>query len=148
MPFVAGNEIQAFCSNCGKDTNNTVIEVHEGLVFTVRCMECKETYQYQRPHGPPRPEKEAKPPKKPRSTTKRTKKKKAEPAGPPREWDDLVLGQDPEMFVPYSMKESFQVNDLLLHGKFGQGVVTEVRPDDKIDVAFREGHKILVHQRV
>ncbi len=148
MPFVAGNEIQAFCPTCGRDTDQTVIEVHSGLVLQVRCMTCKEVHPYKRPHGPLRPKKQAKTPRsRPRAAKKKTQKAKAAPAGPPKEWDDLVLGKDPELFTPYSMKQTFELNELLVHPKFGQGVVTELRDGNKIEVAFHEGYKTLIHNR-
>jgi hypothetical protein len=146
MPFVAGNEIQAFCPDCGTDSANTVIEVHGGLVLKVRCMTCKVENRYHRPHGPPLPEKKAKTPR--RAATKTTKRtKRGDPPGPPPEWVERAMGKQDEDFRVYSMKESYRLHELVGHPKFGTGVVTEVRPEGKIEIAFREGRKILVHSR-
>ena len=144
MPFVAGNEIDAHCSKCGKDTKHTVIEVHSGIVQVVRCMDCKDQHAYKKPvaYVPPK--------KKPaRSTAKRGTRKKKEPVevGPPREWMDMVMGKEPEVVKPYTIKETFTLNEIVEHKNFGLGVVTELHPDGKITVAFRESRKKLVHGR-
>jgi ribosomal protein L44E len=142
MPFVAGNEIDAFCERCNKDTPHTVIEAHSGLVHEVRCMACKATHRYQRPHSVPKPKKPA---AKPRQ--RRAVKKRAAPAGPPPEWQDRIMGREPENAKPYSIKTTYDLNDVIEHTKFGFGVVTGLYPDGKIEVAFREALKVLVHGR-
>lgn len=142
MPFVAGNEIDAFCDRCNKDTPHTVIEVHSGVVQEVRCMHCKDNHRYQRPHSVPKPKKKA---AKPRQ--RRAVKRRKEPAGPPQEWQDRIMGREPEDAKPYSIKTTFELNDVIEHKKFGFGVVTGLDPEGKIEVAFRENRKILVHGR-
>lgn len=147
MPFVAGNDIDAHCPRCGRDRTHTVIVVHNGLVQEVRCCECKEVHPYKRPHVEKRPVPE-KPARAPR-TRQPGRPARAEPrvSGPPAAWEEKVIGCDREAVRPYSARDAFSVDDVVSHPKFGLGVVTELQPDGKIDVAFKEGIRRLVHGR-
>ena len=144
MPFVAGNDIDAHCEQCSKDTVHIVIEVHAGVVQEVRCKDCKDKHPYKKPHSIPKPKKTAKKVAKGRRTTK----KSAKQIGPPQEWQDKVMGCDPDYTKPYGIKETFELNDIIDHKKFGLGIVTAIDPDGKIEVAFREDRKKLVHNRI
>ncbi len=48
---------------------------------------------------------------------------------------------------PYSPKTTFAVGDRIQHPKFGAGVVTNLLPDAKIEIDFRDGPRMLVHAR-
>jgi hypothetical protein len=147
MPFVAGNDIQAFCTTCKGDRGHTVIEAHDGLVLRVRCMQCKEEHQYKRPHGPPPPEKKAARAPRQRDRAPRRPAARASTPGPAAEWLDKVFGKDPDVFRVYSMKDSYAVSDLVSHPRFGLGVVAALRGGDKVEVLFREGARTLVHNK-
>lgn len=145
MPFVAGNDIEAHCPKCNIDREHTVMVVHGGVVHEVRCTECRDVHPYKRPHKPKKPTKAKKP-----AATKRKRTKKAAPKekGPPAEWQELVFGRDPEEARPYSLKETFEIRELIFHTKFGLGVVTDLHDHDKLSVAFKDGMKKLIHGRV
>ena len=44
---------------------------------------------------------------------------------------------------PYAMDAAFAVGDVVEHPVFGQGVVSEVLPPDKMQVLFRDGPRLL-----
>ena len=56
-----------------------------------------------------------------------------------------VTGRDAGAFRRYKITERFGANDLLLHPKFGQGYVVEVRDGDKVSVMFRDQLRLLAH---
>jgi hypothetical protein len=148
MPFVAGNDIDAHCPRCGRDRTHTVMVVHNGLVQEVRCRECKEVHPYKRPlvekraaatkapKAPPRPRQ----PRKPSAAERKV-------GGPPAAWEEKVIGCDRDAVRPYSARDTFALDEVLSHPKFGLGVVTELHPDGKLDIAFKEGTRRLVHGR-
>jgi hypothetical protein len=108
-------------------------------------MHCKEQHRYQRPHAPPPPARKAATPRaKPR---RKAATRKPVEVGPPQEWQDKVMARVPEHARPYSLQETFVVDDIVDHKTFGLGVVTVVAPDRKIEVAFRDGRKKLAHSR-
>jgi hypothetical protein len=55
-----------------------------------------------------------------------------------------VAAQPEESFVPYSLKSRYGKGALLLHPKFGRGVVTTVE-GSRVDVLFEDGTKKLGH---
>ncbi|GAK55916.1 helicase c2 [Candidatus Vecturithrix granuli] len=67
---------------------------------------------------------------------------------PNSDWEKAVEGKDLEAAKSYSMYDVFSEQDLIWHENFGHGVVTAIQPDNKIEVLFPSGYKILVHDQV
>ena len=67
----------------------------------------------------------------------------AKPAIPDPEWSEVV-GKPEESFVPFAMSTRFAKGDLILHAKFGKGVVLGVE-GPRIEVLFQDGKKKLGH---
>ena len=59
-------------------------------------------------------------------------------------WADDVATQSEEAFLPYALTATFEKGALLLHSKFGKGVVTDI-DGPNIEVLFAEGAKKLRH---
>ncbi|HEY8078072.1 MAG TPA: hypothetical protein VIF62_28290 [Labilithrix sp.] len=66
------------------------------------------------------------------------------PTEPEKTWDEQVDGKPDEEFTPYSMTQRFTKGQLVLHTKFGKGVVTDVETG-RIEILFQEGKKKLGH---
>jgi hypothetical protein len=66
------------------------------------------------------------------------------PAEPEKTWEEHVAGQPEEAFSPYNLKSRFERGALLLHSKFGKGLITAVE-DKRIEVLFSDGKKKLGH---
>lgn len=62
-------------------------------------------------------------------------------------WDRLTKKFDGIPSRKYAMSESFAVDDVLKHPKFGRGYVIEVPGRQKIEVLFEEGLVRLVHEK-
>lgn len=62
----------------------------------------------------------------------------------PASWKDLVADKPDEAFKPYSMTTTFARNDLVVHPKFGKGVVVLVE-GSRVEILFEEGAKKLGH---
>jgi len=65
-------------------------------------------------------------------------------AEPERSWGELVEGQPPEAFVPYSLVGRFQKGTFIAHPTFGRGAVISA-VDRRIEVVFEGGKKTLSH---
>ena len=63
---------------------------------------------------------------------------------PEQSWEERVNGQPESAFAPYSLTTTFAKESLLLHPKFGKGVVVAV-DGGHVDVLFAEGKKTLGH---
>jgi hypothetical protein len=53
-------------------------------------------------------------------------------------------GKADDAFVPYSMSERYTKGQLVLHSKFGKGVVTDAE-QARVEILFQEGKKKLGH---
>jgi len=62
-------------------------------------------------------------------------------------WEKTISNMDTSNAKIYSMSGDFEENELIDHKKFGLGIISEVKLDNKIDVLFQKGNKLLVHKR-
>ncbi|MBW2527207.1 MAG: hypothetical protein JRI23_23700 [Deltaproteobacteria bacterium] len=144
---VAG-EVDAYCTKCKLDLSHRVIAMVEDRVHKVECLTCGGHHLYRAPRTE---EGQARP----RATAKRTtstKGKKAAAAAAARaaterqqRWEQAIMGRPADAFTAYSMGAVLAEGELVRHGKFGDGVVTEVRTDRKVTILFEGGERTLVH---
>ena len=137
-----GGEIEAYCPSprCKADTTHTIISMYEDEVRRVQCVVCGEVHAYRKPRGdgPEEGGPEAAPPK--RSTSTRAT------------WKD-AMGRATEADLancrPYSIRDTYEIGDVVAHPKFDIGFVIELLPDNKVAMAYRDEPepRILVHNR-
>jgi hypothetical protein len=63
-------------------------------------------------------------------------------------WGKLVNQAEARKKIPYALSGSFKENDLIDHAIFGLGVVTHLLDNNKIQVSFKEGEKLLISKRL
>jgi hypothetical protein len=63
---------------------------------------------------------------------------------PPKVWADETAGKDDALFAPYALTTRFAKGALLLHPKFGKGLVVTVE-GTRLEVLFEDGVKKLGH---
>jgi hypothetical protein len=68
----------------------------------------------------------------------------AKPAGPEPTWAADVESKPDESFVPFALSSRYAKGDLILHSKFGRGLVLDVEAT-RIEVLFQDGKKKLGH---
>ena len=68
----------------------------------------------------------------------------AKPATPEKTWEESVEGKPDGDFTLYAMTERFTKAQLVLHPKFGKGIVMEVEAA-RVEILFQEGKKKLGH---
>jgi hypothetical protein len=134
------------------DLNHRVVAAVGGTPKRVECLTCHTQHNYRAPKGAkdPVPKGTDVPVKgKKAAGTTKAKTTKISKANAARglEWDKRVLGQIESSFTVYTPRTHFKLDELIRHSKFGDGFVSEVNPDGKIAVIFREGPKTLVHGR-
>jgi hypothetical protein len=67
----------------------------------------------------------------------------AKPAEPEPAWSEVESKPD-ESFVPFALSSRYAKGDLILHPKFGKGLVLGVE-GTRIEVLFQDGKKKLGH---
>lgn len=68
----------------------------------------------------------------------------AKPTAPEKTWDEQVDGKPDDAFTPYALSERYAKGQLVLHTKFGKGVVVDADAS-RVEILFQEGKKKLGH---
>lgn len=128
LPEVAKN-IYLPCKKCEVDTYHKVLAHKTEVSCKIQCEVCdkKATFRI----------------RKPKSTKTRTRKKTLSPE---EIWANLKAKIGDSGAADYNMGTSFAVDTSLNHKKFGLGFIVAVEAQ-KIEVAFEDGAKFLVHNR-
>ena len=130
LPAVARN-INLPCKKCETDRFFVVMAHTTPTSAKVKCEVCGATKTYKLPSA----KKAASP-----------RKKSAPVVDTSKVWNEMREKFGDENIVNYTMKTKFVLNSAVQHPKFGLGFVTLVT-NEKIDVAFQEGLRSLVHNR-
>ena len=48
---------------------------------------------------------------------------------------------------PYSIRDTYEELDVVSHPKFDIGFVTELLPDNKVEITFKDARRVMVHNR-
>ncbi|HEU5061041.1 MAG TPA: hypothetical protein VFU21_31135, partial [Kofleriaceae bacterium] len=134
-----GSEIEAYCPSprCKADTNHTVISMYEDEIRRVQCQVCGDVHAYRKPRGDAVEAQEG--------AAAERKKLSRKPS-----WDEAmaqVTEQDLASCRPYSIRDTYEEMDVVSHPKFGTGFVTELLPDNKVEITFKDERRVLVHNR-
>ncbi len=124
-----GGEVPSLCMRCKKATEHIIISMLPDRIAKVQCKTCGGHHRYRNPATPLR------------SSRKPVK------ASPQEVWEKVMGFVASEKKIPYTFSGHFKVNDLIDHTTFGLGVVTHLLPEDKIQVIFKDGEKILISGR-
>jgi hypothetical protein len=68
----------------------------------------------------------------------------AKPSEPEKTWEEQVEGKADDAFVSYQLSERYTKGQLILHSKFGKGVVLDADAS-RVEILFQEGKKKLGH---
>jgi hypothetical protein len=139
LPAVARN-INLPCKKCECDRFHVVVAHTSATSAKVKCEVCgsQKTYKLKAAQA--------------RKTTsssggvKRASPRKASGPSAADLWNELRSQIGVDNVVPYEMRKKYALANAINHPKFGVGFVTAATPE-KIDVAFQEGGRSLVHNR-
>ncbi len=138
-PLSAGSIVETECTRCRALMNHTIVAMVGEKIVRVECNTCHGTHNYRPAKAP----KEPSPAKAPRKTATAPRRVRVDPEGAARaEWAALQPEMDAAQAIPYDMNRTYRANDLLLHPRFGLGIVRVV-VQSKMDVLFQEGKKRL-----
>ncbi|HVK74410.1 MAG TPA: hypothetical protein VM734_13860 [Kofleriaceae bacterium] len=139
-----GGEIEAYCPSprCKADTTHTIISMYEDEVRRVQCVVCGEVHAYRKPRGDGPEEGGAGTdgiaPR--RMTSSRVT------------WKDAMARASEADLAncrPYSIRDTYEIGDVVAHPKFDVGFVIELLPDNKVAMVFKDEDepRVLVHNR-
>ncbi len=132
--YSAGKEVLSYCGKCKLPLGHTIVSMKDThTIGKVKCNTCQEMHMYKDPATKSKKVKS--------STTTRTRKKKSISVNDL--WTE-EMGKVTGKSVKYTIRETFEVGDILDHKSFGPGIVQNL-VDDKIEVLFQHEIKLLVH---
>jgi hypothetical protein len=133
-PIKVGGEIEAYCTACKTMKTHVVIALVDGKPAKAECLACHKQHVYRaNPPGTPRARVAA-----PRPA--------APSAAVPDDLDERLAGAAAKA-RDYSPRQRYAIDDVVRHPSFGVGLVIALPAAQKMEVAFRAGRKLLVHER-
>jgi len=147
--LTAGSEIDSWCTRCKMDLMHRIIAMHQGRPVRVICQTCFSQHNYRAPRAAPKTRPvvgRAPAAAGNRPSTSRPPARARSEADRRSEWESRIAGQALTAFTRYSMERTFREGQLVLHSKFGEGYVVDVREDGKLSVMFRDGPRTLAHK--
>lgn len=154
-PLSAASEIDAWCTKCRLTLGHRIVALVAGVPKRVVCLTCGSEHNY-RP-----PKKDASSASAPARSERASERRAASSSGGGgvraaqkaraeseryENWASKTLGKAVDAFTRYSMDHTFRAGELVLHPKFGEGYVERVLEGGKVNVAFRDGPRILAHR--
>ena len=130
-----GSDVEAYCPKCKGDTTHVVISKYEDEIRRVQCNPCGDVHSFRKPRGDVEddvPE--------PIAAKKRAMMKK-------QTWEEFFAKHSDKNAKPYEFREHYHENVIVTHPKFGVGFVSEILSDSKAEITFKDGRRVLVHNR-
>ncbi len=133
-----GSELDSYCGKCKMTLNHAVVAMVDGLPRRVRCLTCQSEHN----HRMPKPKGAGR--RSPRSGSASKSRSSSSTAGVTTQWRSMIANWDADKAKTYSIYETFEVEDLVTHVKFGNGIVIEIPEPDRMIAFFETGEKMLM----
>ncbi len=135
-----GDDVEAWCTRCKMNLEHRVIACVGSEVKRVHCLTCGSDHKYYPPRIKGHAERPAKTVRVPSSG--RSGRTVARAHG---EWSTFMR-EMPEGTIPrqYRISDQYDAAEYLEHPVFGTGRVLEILGRERIEVAFKEGRKVLI----
>jgi len=124
--YAAGESIVSTCTKCKLNLDHTIVAMDGIVIVKVKCRTCGSTHKYRDPAVV----------KKPRIS----RKKSAEPSTAML-WQ-ACLSQARGKELVYNITGRYRVGDILIHDKFGKGVVRKLSMN-KCHVIFEDKERLM-----
>lgn len=137
-----GKEILSNCSKCKLILAHIIVTMKSATEpDKVMCKTCKSTQNYKDPSA-----------KKKKTSIDRVIKSAKTASGKKvtesvSELWTKAMSKSSAQEKAYSIKESFQMGDVINHPTFGQGVVERLIDNNKIEVLFQDDYRTLMHKK-
>lgn len=126
-----GAEIKYLCPRCQLELAHTVLAMIGRDPVRIRCNTCRSERNYRAPKAfEPRSERKAATTRAPVADESLYHKRLKEHATRPEK--------------TYSMNETFEMNDIVIHPTFGRGIVIRTIFPDRLEVLFKEQSRVLM----
>ena len=135
---LVGQEIEAYCGKCKENTIHSITSLSDDKIEKVMCNVCMAYHKFKKPL-----ESTIKPlAKKVETKDKAGKKKTTRPRR--SKWTRILEETDFSTAIAYKMDQNYDLAMAIHHKTFGPGIVKNVIDNQKIEVLFHDGEKMLV----
>ncbi len=134
--YSAGGYIDAWCTRCKLELVHTIVAMVANAPKRVKCNTCGSLHNFRH---------------------KASEQKKIRPKRPAKKATSREINYDEYMSrltdgdfsgaTKYRIDGDFEKEEMIDHSKFGIGIVLYVIQNDKIEVLFKEGPKLLVQNK-
>lgn len=132
----AGGQIEAWCTKCKLELEHTIIAMVDDLPKKVKCNTCNGQHNYR-----------TAPSEKTRTGSKTTVRKRRAKGPTYEEHISRLTGGDPSRAKPYASSGHFEEDEVIDHPRFGLGVVLSTIKTNKMEILFKDGPKLLIHNQ-
>lgn len=133
--YTVSEEIVSWCTKCKLELGHTIIAIVDNKPKKVKCNTCSGQHIYR--SEPPESGK----------TTKRAGRKRKTPEEIYSEHITRLFEGDLSSARKYKINESFFIDELIDHPKFGVGVVIAIVKLNKVETLFKDGPKLLIQNQ-
>ncbi|MEO1227357.1 MAG: hypothetical protein AAFZ18_00525 [Myxococcota bacterium] len=142
MSIKVGDDIDSKClPSCGPGLvlAHTIVAMDGDKIVRVKCNTCQKTHTYRSPDSASEAT----------AAKRKSARKKREEAATAAavDFDDLAKSVDLSQAAKYSTKEPLEARQVVEHPKFGTGIVFALKEDNKAEIIFRDGPRVLIHNR-
>ena len=152
--YKTGGDCDAYCTKCKMDLAHTIVAMVGGEPVQVKCNTCGGFHKYRPTAAARAAAKAAKTPAKRASSRSRAATKAAATraeralersrAELAARWEAAMEARDKGSSRPYDVHETYAEDEVILHPKFGLGLVLEVTQPKRAQVLFRDAERQLV----
>ena len=146
--ITVGTEVDAYCTKCRLVLNHVVVAMVGTRPKKVECLTCHSQHVYRASEPGSRAKaassttsavsKQDKETEKKRAKLRRIQEKEKEL------WKETLAKKDLALVKPYIMADSYEIEDVINHDRFGMGIVTHLITPQKMEVLFEDGYKCMV----
>ena len=124
------DEMESYCGKCRMVLAHSVVALLDGVPVKVRCLTCSSDHKPRNEPG--------------RSVSSERKKKPKTTSAKLSVWQERMLSLSDTAAIPYTISKTYCVDDLILHKKFGKGIILRIPSPEKIITLFDSGEKMLL----
>lgn len=138
--YSVSGSVDGWCTKCKLELGHTIIALANNLPVKVKCNTCNSEHKFRtKQSGTSRP----KSANSAKSTS--TVRKIKTPEASYNDYISRLTEHDLTRVRIYSMGGSYKKDEIIEHSKFGVGIVLSLIQNNKIEMLFKDGTKILVH---
>jgi hypothetical protein len=137
MDLKVGGDVEAWCTTCKQMKDHVIVAMLEDKPAKVECAGCHKQHVYK-----------ANPPGTKSESTRARKAAAPAVSAPPvtEALEAKLAGREGDAKI-YSPNERYAVEDIVKHPSFGLGIVVSLPAAQKVEIDFRGGRKLLLHDR-